>query len=357
MSKVKRNDPCPCGSGKKYKHCHEPIDRAHDDHLRLLRRAMDRLFSTLIEATQAEELLPYVGPNLQTYWEGAYSLDQMSELDELEDRGSERFLTWLAFDAPTADDQSTLVERIAASPPADLELDEHELELLPTWTSTRLRPYIVSEVIKGKGARVRDLLSDAEYSLRDHAAAKRLEDGELLIAHLVPVGDDYFIAGAAAQATADTVEKLQEFIAIEQESWSLEHPDAAEAPFDHARSARLNHFVMALPREEHPSRLDDLLLKGRVGLSMARSALGKHTPGDDEDDLDSDADTDDAEDWDDDDDWDDDADADDDWDDDADDADDDDWDDDADDLPASASAPTVASPATQPEAEDPEHAP
>ncbi|NRA50761.1 MAG: SEC-C domain-containing protein, partial [Phaeodactylibacter sp.] len=20
--KVKRNDPCPCGSGKKYKHCH-----------------------------------------------------------------------------------------------------------------------------------------------------------------------------------------------------------------------------------------------------------------------------------------------------------------------------------------------
>lgn len=21
MSKIKRNDPCPCGSGKKYKHC------------------------------------------------------------------------------------------------------------------------------------------------------------------------------------------------------------------------------------------------------------------------------------------------------------------------------------------------
>jgi preprotein translocase subunit SecA len=21
-AKVRRNDPCPCGSGKKYKHCH-----------------------------------------------------------------------------------------------------------------------------------------------------------------------------------------------------------------------------------------------------------------------------------------------------------------------------------------------
>jgi preprotein translocase subunit SecA len=22
MGKIGRNDPCPCGSGKKYKHCH-----------------------------------------------------------------------------------------------------------------------------------------------------------------------------------------------------------------------------------------------------------------------------------------------------------------------------------------------
>ena len=26
MAKVKRNDPCPCGSGKKYKNCHEKED-------------------------------------------------------------------------------------------------------------------------------------------------------------------------------------------------------------------------------------------------------------------------------------------------------------------------------------------
>ena len=26
MDKVGRNDPCPCGSGKKYKNCHQQID-------------------------------------------------------------------------------------------------------------------------------------------------------------------------------------------------------------------------------------------------------------------------------------------------------------------------------------------
>ncbi len=27
MAKVGRNDPCPCGSGKKYKHCHWSQDQ------------------------------------------------------------------------------------------------------------------------------------------------------------------------------------------------------------------------------------------------------------------------------------------------------------------------------------------
>jgi preprotein translocase subunit SecA len=26
MAKVGRNDPCPCGSGKKFKHCHGRAD-------------------------------------------------------------------------------------------------------------------------------------------------------------------------------------------------------------------------------------------------------------------------------------------------------------------------------------------
>ena len=30
MSKVKRNDPCPCGSGKKFKHCQFGEDLAPD---------------------------------------------------------------------------------------------------------------------------------------------------------------------------------------------------------------------------------------------------------------------------------------------------------------------------------------
>ena len=30
MAKIGRNDPCPCGSGKKYKQCSLPRERARD---------------------------------------------------------------------------------------------------------------------------------------------------------------------------------------------------------------------------------------------------------------------------------------------------------------------------------------
>lgn len=282
-TKVGRNEPCPCGSGKKYKQCHEPIDRAHEDHVRLLRRAQDRLFAKLIEATRSADMMAALAPALSQYWDNKYTVADMSDLDDHEDRGSDRFLTWFAFDARTSADGSTLVERIAAAPPADFELDQYEQALLPTWTQTRLRPYAVSEVIKGKGARVRDVLTDAEYTLRDHAAAKRLEQDELIFAHLVPVADEYYLAGAAAQTTADTEEKLREFLMLYLEEWRLQHPDASNDDFVRENSHLFNHFVLALPREETPSQLDDLLLRGRTSLAMTRAALGLGSePADDE---------------------------------------------------------------------------
>jgi hypothetical protein len=95
-AKIGRNDPCPCGSGKKYKQCHEPIDRARNDHIRLLRRAQDRLIAKLIEATQGEEMLPVFGDALANYWDGRYTMADLGELDDKEDHGADRFLTWVA---------------------------------------------------------------------------------------------------------------------------------------------------------------------------------------------------------------------------------------------------------------------
>ncbi len=127
MPKIGRNDPCPCGSGKKYKHCHLPIDEAAQAEQRRLRQAVDTLLPQII--TAARDLPEAIQPALDRFWSGKYSPEQLAELDDLEDRGAERFLTWFAFDYPLEDGR-TLVERLAAGEAGDLTFSDDETRLL-----------------------------------------------------------------------------------------------------------------------------------------------------------------------------------------------------------------------------------
>jgi hypothetical protein len=272
MAKIGRNDPCPCGSGKKYKHCHLPIDEAAQAEQRRLRQAVDTLLPQII--TAARDQPEAIQPALDRFWSGKYSAEQLSELDDLEDRGAERFLTWFAFDYPL-DDGRTLVERLAAGEAGDLTLSDDETRLINDWAGVRLRPYVVERALKGQGMSVRDLLDDTIYEIEDHAASRRVVPGEVLVAHLLRAGNRCYIGGAAAHLTADTSEKLREYSALHLEAFSREHPDADWAALLRARSDVLNHFVMALPVEEaDPSILENIIIQTKVSLQLAGESIG-----------------------------------------------------------------------------------
>src|SRR5215212_3201626 len=146
MPKVGRNDPCPCGSGKKYKHCHLPIEEAAQAEQLRLRRAVDTLLPKMIAAARARATA--VPEAFSRFWNGKYSLDQLEELGDLEGRGAERFLTWFAFDYPL-DDGRTLAEHLAApganadeAGDAAFDLSAEETRLLGDWTKVHLQGYV-----------------------------------------------------------------------------------------------------------------------------------------------------------------------------------------------------------------------
>ena len=88
MPKVGRNDLCPCGSGKKYKHCHLPLEEAAQAEQLRLRRSVDTLMPKIADAAQAQsEAIPAA---FERFWNGKYAADQMAELDDLEGRGVRR---------------------------------------------------------------------------------------------------------------------------------------------------------------------------------------------------------------------------------------------------------------------------
>jgi len=279
MPKVGRNDPCPCGSGKKYKHCHLPVEEAAQAEQLRLRRAVDTLLPKMITAARAHATA--VPEAFSRFWNGKYSLDQLEELDDLEGRGAERFLTWFAFDYPL-DDGRTLAEHLAA-PGANadeaghtaLDLSEEEARLLGGWANVRLQPYVVEGVRKGQSMRVTNLVEGMQFEVEDHAASRRVELGEVLVAHLLPAGDYYYIGGAAAHLTEDTREKMREFLGLHLEAFQRDHVGATWADLVRAQSEVLNHFVMQLPVEEpNPSLLDNIVVQTRISLKLAGESLG-----------------------------------------------------------------------------------
>jgi hypothetical protein len=286
MPKIGRNDPCPCGSGKKYKQCHLPIEEAAAAEQLRLRRSVDTLMPKIIVAAQAQ--VGAIPAAFERFWEGKYTPEQLEQLDDLEGRGGERFLTWFAFDYPLEDGR-TLVERLGAGElgPADSaedqadeqsdapELTDIEARLLRDWAGVRLRPYVAQSIHKGQGLQVSDLLDERAYEVEDQAASRRVEPGEVLVAHLVPAGTRHYVAGAAAHLTEDTREKLREFADLHLEALRREQPDATWDDMIRARSETLNHFVMQLPVEEpNPTLLDNIVNQTRISLKLAGESLG-----------------------------------------------------------------------------------
>lgn len=271
MPNIGRNDPCPCGSGKKYKQCHGPIDAERAAAQRKLKQAPDTLWPKLMDSL--DRFGTAVPATLSEFWNGAYSTSDIQDLDQHEDRGSERFLTWFAFDTRNEEGQTPMQQLIAD--PSDLELTDAEKQVLAGWGHVRLQPYEIVDVRKGQGIRLRPLFGEGELYVEDQAAAKRLQPGEVLIGHLVPAADVYFIAGAVAHLTPDTVEKLREFAEIHLQDLQQSQPDATYDDLIQSRSQIFNHFVMALPREEQDgNKVNELVAQTRATLNVTAAQMG-----------------------------------------------------------------------------------
>ena len=265
MPKIGRNDLCWCGSGKKYKQCHLAADDAKVGEQRRLKAAGDALLPRIIERAQLHT--GAIPAAFSLFWNDKYTIDRMSELDELEGRGAERFLTWFAFDYPL-DDGRTLVAQLAAGAD-DFELTPDEAAVLASWQTVRLAPFIIESSIKGREIHVRNLLGEQHYTIEDQAAAQRVEDGEVLIVHLLPVANKFYIGGAAAHLTADTADTLRNYGELHLAALRREQPAADVDELLREQSYRLNHFVMQLPVEEpDPAIFEKILHDARMALAL-----------------------------------------------------------------------------------------
>jgi hypothetical protein len=226
-----RNDPCPCGSGKKYKHCHLQIEEApHPDEItwRRVRRAIDDLIGRLLNAADAH--FGVVG--VDEAWDEFH----LWELDEPFDPESPHigvFMSWFVYDwlpdphdteVPESTHTTTAAQAYRSSAGARLDpLVKRYIEACST------APFSFYEIVAcdpGHGFRLRDVLIGSELDVVEQSVSRATQVGDLLYARVVPI-DGIAVVDVCSPVAFPPIRKTQvlEFRAnlpAERGPWSVQ---------------------------------------------------------------------------------------------------------------------------------------
>ena len=177
MSQIGRNDPCPCGSGKKYKQCHgnallDSPEGAYERVRRLDGQATELLMkyqTTVIHRKTAED--PWAWYKL--------SKDVPRRLGESE---QDPFIRWMLFSWRPGG-KKTVAEQFLADRRGPL--DEQLGRFIEATTHTPYSFYQMVEVEPGASALCRDLLRSGDVRVAERTATRILLPGHIILARVV----------------------------------------------------------------------------------------------------------------------------------------------------------------------------
>ena len=190
---IGRNDPCPCGSGRKYKKCHGALDReaaASPDAVRanVLKARDTDLTGRLMRFARRRHGLHWLQDVLES--EGFGETDEMSEFE------LPLIIPWL---------QHFRAGPTGVSLAAELSADAHERLtaddslLLAAYRDAWMSIWEVEEVEPGVGSRLRDVLTREERFVLDVRSSSTLERFDTMLAIVLTCDGVSFFGGVHTQ--------------------------------------------------------------------------------------------------------------------------------------------------------------
>jgi len=168
MIKVGRNDPCPCGSGKKHKHC--CLQNREPEPLGFSAGVRARAVDALSEFAKRDEFHPLRAALLQLFFGPAFSeLLAAEQREVLENENcTSNFWYWFLFEASFEGPAGTLVSVFLARRGAGLPLPDRRY--LEAMRDSHLRLYEVEAVRLDEGLRLRDCWDGTAHDVRERMA-------------------------------------------------------------------------------------------------------------------------------------------------------------------------------------------
>ena len=187
MKTIGRNDPCPCGSGKKYKKCCIDVVAATDSEFRRKERIEDTLSPRLVDYARDT----FGIEALQSGWD-CFSGVEGIELPEEDSLINLVFMPWYLFNCELQSQDSssepsiTIAEAFWTEYESDLTQDE--IDYLDSAIGL---PYSIYEVIETKptvGMKLRDLFTQKETEVVDRNFSSVAVNGAIMYGAILEFG-------------------------------------------------------------------------------------------------------------------------------------------------------------------------
>ena len=237
--KVRRNEPCPCGSGKKYKHCCMRKDQTASTQQLTLRQEEADLMSQLYRFSQSPPFNADLQAAFILFWNDHQASGALRALEPLD---MARFFDWYVTDQRTSKERRRIITLFANREGSKLR--PVQLDILRARQEALLSLYKLQEV-KGNELVLTDLLRSGEHVLQGDAWSRIATAGDLLLTRVIELEDDVHITGAATLLPPQAEKGLLSYVRNHFERYREEHFGAEWDDFLRENSYLFNHYLLS----------------------------------------------------------------------------------------------------------------
>ncbi len=239
MSKPGRNDPCYCGSGKKYKKCHMAEDKAAEAERRELADAGQWLRRDFLRFAREERFAGAFATALPLYWDDYYSFENADEMSENE---AIRFFDWFFFDYQQ-EGKPRLIDVYEQERRQDLA--QAQQQVLDVWRNAP--PAGAYELLgyEGQILQLKEFLTGETFKLYEPAGHGLVEAGDLLLGRPIEINGRFEFSTLAAYLPQDEIADLKEKLEEARAADAERYPEASHEEFLGRHGYLIIHHALA----------------------------------------------------------------------------------------------------------------
>jgi len=199
VTTVSRNDPCPCGSGRKFKHCCLRVQDVEDNLRVRLRSAEGALVPALFSYATQE----FGREFFDEAWDEFFLWNKVPDDIESSKEFGTTFDPFFVFDFVPDAAEHPLPDGWPIEPLA-LHFLRHEVESAPELHREFIEQackspasfFVVEAVFAGRALDIKDILTGRQFHVLEQSASRTLHVGDVLFTRVVTAGSGSIMIGA-----------------------------------------------------------------------------------------------------------------------------------------------------------------